>query len=76
MLKKEMIPPYKPLLDTSDDTKHFDMEIQSIPIESPPHSVDKQGSPPTQVDNNKSNNHFTDNSALDNDEFDGFTFEA
>lgn len=28
--------PYKPLLDTHDDTKHFDAQTLTIPVESPP----------------------------------------
>ena len=36
MMKKRMPTPYKPLLDSKDDTKHFDPENFKIPIESPP----------------------------------------
>jgi len=36
MMAKKILTPYKPLLDSHDDTKHFDQEICNIPIDSPP----------------------------------------
>jgi serine/threonine protein kinase len=36
MLRKEITPPYIPLLDNKTDLKHFDNEITKIPIDSPP----------------------------------------
>jgi len=36
MLMKKIPTPYKPLLDSKLDTKHFDEDICNIPIESPP----------------------------------------
>lgn len=36
MMKKDLRTPYKPLLDSTDDTKHFDQTIVTIPIDSPP----------------------------------------
>lgn len=59
MVAKELRPPYKPQLETGDDTKHFDQEICKIPIDSP-----SLGGLASQL------------SPCDEDEFDGFTFEA
>ena len=36
MLKKKLPTPYKPLLDSNCDTKHFAEEFSNLPIESPP----------------------------------------
>jgi hypothetical protein len=64
MMAKQQSTPYKPILDSKDDTKHFDQEICNIPIESPPDSLfgnqqsDCQGSNPN------------------DDDFDGFSFVA
>lgn len=62
-MKKEQTP-YKPLLDSKDDTKHFDQEICNIPIESPT--------------NQNSNENQASSSYIDdmNDDFDGFDFVA
>ena len=35
MMMKKLSTPYKPMLDSKDDTKHFDEEICNIPVESP-----------------------------------------
>jgi hypothetical protein len=35
MSKREIIPPYIPILDDKTDLKHFDNEITNIPIDSP-----------------------------------------
>ena len=34
--KKQVTPPYTPILDNKVDLKHFDNEITNIPMESPP----------------------------------------
>lgn len=63
MAQKMCKTPYKPLLDSKDDTKHFDREICDIPIESPK-TVN-------------SGNHPASGSYMDdNDDFDGFSFVA
>jgi hypothetical protein len=36
ILLKKPPPPYKPILDSNEDTKHFDVEMTNIPLESPP----------------------------------------
>jgi hypothetical protein len=36
MMKKRLQTPYKPLLDSKDDTKHFDPQMGNIPVDSPP----------------------------------------
>ncbi len=35
MAKKQVQTPYRPHLDSTDDTKHFDTDILSLPVESP-----------------------------------------
>ncbi len=35
LLSKSLKTPYKPLLDTHDDTKHFDAHTLALPVESP-----------------------------------------
>ncbi len=35
MSKREITPPYIPILDNKTDLKHFDNEITNIPIDSP-----------------------------------------
>jgi serine/threonine protein kinase len=66
MLSKTLKTPYKPLLDSTDDTKHFDKHILSIPVESPPEKAKEQ---------DRARQAAT-NVAQGDDEFDGFTFEA
>jgi len=63
MMRKELRTPYKPMLDSSDDTKHFDNDICNTPIESPTQSLNAL-TPPLKVSNEVE------------DDFDGFTFEA
>jgi serum/glucocorticoid-regulated kinase 2 len=36
MMRKRIPTPYKPLLDSKDDTKHFDPEMGNLPVDSPP----------------------------------------
>jgi serine/threonine protein kinase len=39
MMRKELGTPYKPILETCDDTKHFDLQTCNLPVESPPTST-------------------------------------
>lgn len=64
MMRKQVQTPYKPLLDSKDDTKHFDQEVCNIPIESP--ATQQSGG-------NQASGSFMDDC---NDEFDGFSFVA
>ena len=67
-MRKEMKVPYKPMLDCNDDTKHFDTDICKIPIESPSqHSL-------SQLAGNRMT--LSSGGGGEDDEFDGFTFEA
>jgi hypothetical protein len=43
MYDRKLITPYKPILDSQDDTKHFVPEITDIPIESPTHELSPSG---------------------------------
>ena len=63
MYHKQIISPYKPLLDSNTDTKHFDQDILNMPIESPPQEM-------------KSSPGYANSSNMDQDDFDGFSFEA
>ena len=36
MARKQLKTPYRPHLDSTDDTKHFDSEVLQLPIDSPP----------------------------------------
>ena len=74
MMKKELRTPYKPMLDSSDDTKHFDSDMCNIPVESPDHSLTNQ-SPPLLYTQQKQNSTTNEDNPLE-DDFDGFTFEA
>jgi serum/glucocorticoid-regulated kinase 2 len=64
MMQKTCKTPYKPLLDSKDDTKHFDRGICEIPIESP-NTVNSGNHP-------QSSGSYMD----EDDEFDGFSFVA
>ena len=59
-MKKRMATPYKPLLDSKDDTKHFDPENFNIPVDSPPQGSSNKASMPDEI----------------NDDFEGFSFVA
>ena len=63
-MQKKLHPPYKPLLDSKVDTKHFDQEICNIPVESP---VTQQSG------GNRTSGSYMDDC---NDDFDGFSFVA
>ncbi len=63
MYRKEIKTPYKPMLDSIDDTKHFDQDTCNLPIESPPLNASLL-------------NKALSSEKADDDEFDGFTFEA
>ncbi len=65
MMQKELRTPYKPMLDSSEDTKHFDNEICNQQIDTPSLS----SSPPLLASNGNNCNQ-------ELDDFDGFTFEA
>ena len=65
MMQKQITTPYKPILDSNTDTKHFDQEITNIPVESP------------SQDMNNSGGNCTSSSYIgQDDDFDGFSFEA
>jgi serine/threonine protein kinase len=68
MLSKALKSPYKPLLDSTDDTKHFDKQILSIPVKSPPERATERDRAKKALE--------ASNIAQGDDEFDGFTFEA
>jgi hypothetical protein len=63
MKTKQIRAPYKPILESTDDTKHFDPQICEIPIESPQRLSGKVGeSVLGEVENTN--------------DFEGFSFEA
>ena len=68
MLSKTLKTPYKPLLDSTEDTKHFDKHILTIPVESPPEREKEQDRARKALE--------ASNVPQGDDEFDGFTFEA
>lgn len=59
-MKKRLATPYKPLLDSKDDTKHFDPEMCNIPVDSPPQDSSNRASLPEEFSN----------------DFEGFSFVA
>lgn len=67
MLQKKLPTPYKPLLDSKYDTKHFAEEFSNIPIESPPGQDGQSGN---------FNNSNSCCGGEENNDFEGFTFEA
>jgi protein-serine/threonine kinase len=60
MMTKRMLTPYKPLLDSKDDTKHFDPEMANMPLDSPPQGSSNKASLPDDINN----------------DFEGFSFVA
>ena len=60
MMTKRMLTPYKPLLDSKDDTKHFDPEMANMPLDSPPQGSSNRASLPDDINN----------------DFEGFSFVA
>ena len=63
MFNKQIAPPYKPILESNTDTKHFDQEILDMPIESPTNDMGASGGNGT-------------SSYMDEDDYNGFSFEA
>jgi hypothetical protein len=72
MMNKTLTTPYKPILESNEDIKHFEQEITNIPIESPPGG--SQGTGNNGVANSQTNGG-SQNQNEDID-FEGFSFEA